>query len=77
MYSVDLEIDARNLLCPMPILMTDQAMAQLPICAKVQILATDPGIERDLPAWCTINGHLLLTLSKKGRLWMAVVEKKS
>ena len=70
-----LEIDARDLLCPMPIFKIDQAMTGVPERARVKLLATDPGIERDLPAWCAINGHVLVHLARKGRLWTAIVEK--
>ncbi|HIJ85030.1 MAG: Rhodanese-like domain protein [Magnetococcales bacterium] len=75
MFEFDLRVDACGLLCPMPILKTDQAMASLSGGGKVQLLATDPGIERDLPAWCEINGHTLIALVKKGRTWTAIVEK--
>ncbi|MBF0110642.1 MAG: sulfurtransferase TusA family protein [Magnetococcales bacterium] len=69
------EVDARDLLCPMPILRSDQAMAGLRQGDRMRILATDPGFKNDLPAWCAVNGHSLIQLSRKGRLWTAVVEK--
>lgn len=74
-FDCDLEVDARELLCPLPILKSDQAMATLPIRGRLRVLATDPGVELDLPAWCAINGHILISLARQGRLWSAVVEK--
>ncbi|MBF0144976.1 MAG: sulfurtransferase TusA family protein [Magnetococcales bacterium] len=72
-----LEIDARDLLCPMPIFKIDQAIMGVPLQGRVKLVATDPGIERDLPAWCAINGHVLVDLARKGRIWTAIVEKGS
>lgn len=70
-----LDVDARGLLCPLPILKTDQAMAGLPTGGRARVLATDPGIVHDLPAWCQVNGHAMVSLVNKGRLWTAIVEK--
>ncbi|MBF0096841.1 MAG: sulfurtransferase TusA family protein [Magnetococcales bacterium] len=72
----DHTLDARRLLCPMPILRTEQALRPLPTGAILAILASDPGIEQDLPAWCRINGHTLLDLRPQGRgEWIAWVQK--
>ncbi|MEO5328311.1 MAG: sulfurtransferase TusA family protein [Magnetococcus sp. THC-1_WYH] len=77
MSDYDLEVDARGLLCPLPILKSDQAMTTLPMQGKICVLATDPGIERDLPAWCAVNGHILVSMTQQGRHWRAIVEKGS
>ena len=29
--------------------------------ARLEILATDPGVLADLPAWCRVHGHRLLS----------------
>lgn len=67
-FSVTLTVDARNLLCPMPILRTDAAINKLEIGQIMEVQATDPGLINDLPAWCAVNGHEMLEMKKQGRL---------
>ena len=71
----DHEIDARNLLCPMPILRAEAAIAAMAPGAILAVRATDPGLRRDLPAWCRVNGHHLLGLEQRGRELRGLVRK--
>ncbi len=52
-------IDARGLLCPLPVIRAQDAIAGLQPGTRVQVLATDPGVHADLPAWCRVHGHAL------------------
>ena len=54
------EVDARGLSCPMPLLKAKQALNRVEIGARVRVLATDPGSERDFNAFCQMSGHQLL-----------------
>ncbi|MBF0357599.1 MAG: sulfurtransferase TusA family protein [Magnetococcales bacterium] len=71
----DKKIDAKNLLCPLPILRADAAMLDLEIGQTLEIQATDPGLVNDLPAWCSINSHKILEMKQQGRLVIGLVEK--
>ncbi|MEG3638500.1 sulfurtransferase TusA family protein [Magnetococcus sp. PR-3] len=53
-------VDARNLLCPMPILKAEAGIMDLKRGEIMAIRATDRGIEKDLPAWSDVNGHQFL-----------------
>ncbi|MBF0182155.1 MAG: sulfurtransferase TusA family protein [Magnetococcales bacterium] len=75
MTIADQVVDARRLLCPMPILRAEAAMQNLPDGATLAVRATDPGISRDLPAWCRVNGHRLLEIRQSGREWTGFVVK--
>lgn len=59
-------LDARHLLCPMPVIRTQNAVAALPAGAIVEVRATDPGALHDIPAWCRVNGHEVLAASDDG-----------
>ncbi|MBF0425450.1 MAG: sulfurtransferase TusA family protein [Magnetococcales bacterium] len=74
-YSPQVEVDARNLLCPLPVLRVASAMEELAVGAVLRIRATDPGLSRDLPAWCTVNGHRLLQMDRQGSEWIGLVCK--
>jgi tRNA 2-thiouridine synthesizing protein A len=53
-------VDARGLLCPLPVIRTQDAAKRLGQGAVIEILATDPGTLHDLPAWCRVHGHDLI-----------------
>jgi len=57
-------VDARNLLCPMPVIRASQRTAGLAPGALVVILCTDPGALHDIPAWCRIHGHTVLDFTE-------------
>jgi len=56
----DLEIDARGLRCPLPILRTKKALAQLQSGQTLRVLTTDPHAVRDFQAFCRQTGNGLL-----------------
>ncbi|MBF0153656.1 MAG: sulfurtransferase TusA family protein [Magnetococcales bacterium] len=70
-----MEVDARNLLCPLPVLRVASAMEEMPVGSVLKVRATDPGLSRDLPAWCTVNGHRLLQFDRHGSEWIGFVRK--
>ena len=57
MARVDKELDARRLLCPLPVIRAQDAIATMQAGERLRVLATDPGVKNDIPAWCRINGH--------------------
>ncbi|MEW5757617.1 MAG: sulfurtransferase TusA family protein [Pseudomonadota bacterium] len=70
-------LDARRLLCPLPVIRTQNAAKKLAPGDVLEVTCTDPGAESDIPAWCRINGHevigiehdageLVITLRIKG-----------
>jgi len=56
-----IELDARRLMCPMPVIKTQNIIKTLAAGDKVRVTCTDPGVLQDIPAWCRINGHTVLT----------------
>ncbi|MDP2228672.1 MAG: sulfurtransferase TusA family protein [Moraxellaceae bacterium] len=57
-------LDARRLLCPLPVIKTQNAVKQLASGTIVQVTATDPGVLHDIPAWCRVHGHEVLLAEK-------------
>ena len=55
------EIDARGLLCPLPVLRLRKRIAGLPAGAVVRLLADDPAAAIDVPHFCAEQGHALLS----------------
>jgi tRNA 2-thiouridine synthesizing protein A len=59
------ELNARGLLCPMPVIRTQDRVAELLPGDELTVFATDPGAIHDVSAWCRINGHELLEAGEK------------
>lgn len=58
MFSSDeIIVDARRLLCPLPVIRTQDVVAKLPPAQLVRVISTDPGALQDIPAWARIHGH--------------------
>ncbi len=52
-------LDARGLLCPLPVIRAQDRIRSLPPGASLEVLATDAGTLQDIPAWCRVHGHAL------------------
>ena len=57
-------IDARALLCPLPVLRARKRLMALPPGAVVEVLATDAMALVDLPHFCAEAGHQHLSVSE-------------
>ena len=58
--SIDREVDARGLNCPLPILRTKKALNDMKSGQVLRILATDPTALRDFQAFAKQTGNELL-----------------
>ena len=52
-------LEARNTLCPMPVIKTQNKIAELQPGDILEVTCTDPGALNDIPAWSRINGHIV------------------
>jgi tRNA 2-thiouridine synthesizing protein A len=67
------EVDARRLLCPMPVIKMQNITKNLLHGDTVTVIATDPGAGYDLPCWCRINGHQLIEFKEiDGEIFITV-----
>ncbi len=58
-------VDARRLLCPMPILRAQDAIDTLDEGDFLILTCSDPGTEHDLPSWSRIHGHEVENIDKQ------------
>lgn len=58
-------LDARRLLCPMPVIRAQNKINTLSKGDILEVFSTDPGAENDIPAWCRINGHRVISIEHK------------
>lgn len=57
-------IDARRLLCPMPVIRLQQGIAGMNPGDIVTLICSDPGALQDVPAWCRIHHHEILMVEE-------------
>ena len=59
-------LNAKRLLCPLPVIRTQDKVKTLITGDILKVICTDPGVMQDIPAWCRINGHKVLeTISEE------------
>ena len=60
----DETIDARGLLCPLPVLKLSKRMKSLQIGETACLLADDPAAVVDVPHFCAESGHELVEMTE-------------
>ncbi len=60
MSAFDAELDARQLVCPLPILRTKKSLSQLSSGQVLRIVATDKDAPKDFEVFCRQTGNELL-----------------
>jgi tRNA 2-thiouridine synthesizing protein A len=58
------QLDARRLLCPLPVIRTQNAVKNLAPGDILDVLASDPGVLHDIPAWARVHGHTVVSAEK-------------
>ena len=63
------DLDVRGLLCPLPVIRTQDRIKTLAAGDVLEVLATDPGTLHDIPAWCRVHGHRLLDATQQDAMF--------
>lgn len=61
---VDLELDLKGLLCPLPMVRVSQNINKIPVGGVIRAIATDPGSLADIPSWAKSTGNEILKSEK-------------
>ena len=67
-------LNARRLLCPLPVIRTQDKVKSLLAGDQLVVIGTDPGVMHDIPAWCRINGHKVLETRTDNGEYIIVLE---
>ncbi|WP_277749296.1 sulfurtransferase TusA [Parahaliea mediterranea] len=54
------QLDTRGLYCPEPVMMLHNAVRDMAVGEVVEVIATDPATQRDIPKFCHFLGHELV-----------------
>ena len=70
------DLDARGLNCPLPILKTKKALADMTSGQVLRVQATDPGSVRDFQAFAKQTGNHLLEQSQENEIFTFFMQRK-
>ena len=74
--NADLELDARGLNCPLPILKAKKALAEMQSGELIKVVSTDPGSMRDFQAFARQTGNELVEQSNAGQEFVHVLRRR-
>jgi len=72
---VPLELDARGLVCPMPLLKAKRAINAMTAGQQLQVLSTDQGSVRDFKVFAEQSGHILLASDETDGVYRHLLQK--
>ncbi len=71
----DQELDARGLLCPLPVLKARKRLQGMTRGQVLRMLATDPAAVIDVPHFCNEAGHALAGTADEGEAQVYLIRK--
>jgi tRNA 2-thiouridine synthesizing protein A len=71
----DLELDARGLFCPEPVMMLHNRINDVQPGGVLRVVATDPSTVRDIPRFCQFLGHELIDQAEGGDLFTYLIRR--
>jgi tRNA 2-thiouridine synthesizing protein A len=72
----DAELDARGLICPLPLLKAKKALNALAPGALLRVFATDTGAVRDFRVFCEQSGNTLLESAEREGVYIFLLKKR-
>lgn len=72
----DRDLDVKGLNCPLPILRTKKALAEMDSGQVLRVQATDPGALKDFPAFAKQTGNELVGQSEEDKIFLFFLKRK-
>jgi tRNA 2-thiouridine synthesizing protein A len=76
MPATDHHVDARGLYCPEPVMLLHKAVREVGEGQLIELVATDPSTQRDVPKFCHFLSHELIEQTQDGEVFRYLVRKK-
>ena len=74
--SIDKELDTRGMNCPLPILKTKKALAEMTTGQILKVVSTDAGSVKDMQAFANQTGNTLVSSSEEKGEYIFMMQKK-
>ncbi|HEX9713931.1 MAG TPA: sulfurtransferase TusA family protein [Actinomycetota bacterium] len=72
---VDKVLDAKGLLCPLPVVKLFKAIKEMDVGQVIEMQATDPGAKPDMDAWVKNTGHEMVDQADEGDVFIFWIRK--
>ena len=72
----DVDLDARKLACPLPILRAKKALSQMQSGQVIRIVATDRGAPKDFEEFCRQTGNVMLSSVEQDGEYVFLVRRR-
>ena len=69
-------LDTQGLICPEPVMMLHNKVRDMAPGELLEVRATDPSTERDIPKFCQFLGHTLEGQEVEGEVYRYWIRKK-
>jgi len=69
------KLDTLGLYCPEPIMMLHSKVSEMEVGEQVQVIASDPATQRDIPKFCQFLGHELICQEEIDQKFLYVIKK--
>ena len=76
MMAFDVELDARQLVCPLPILRTKRSLSQMASGQVLKVVATDKEAPKDFEVFCRQTGNALLASSQQDGEFVVLIRRR-
>ena len=70
-----LEVDARGLQCPMPLLLAKRALNGMSAGQQLRVIATDRGSVRDFEVFSEQSAHRLISTEEQDGIYIHLLER--
>jgi len=74
--SFDKELDTRGMNCPLPILKTKKALADMTPGQVLKVVSTDAGSVKDMQAFANQTGNTLMSSAEEKGEYIFMMQKK-
>ena len=68
-------LDARGLSCPMPLLKTKLQLNRMQVGECLEVLASDAGSAKDIPAFLKLSRHALVSMEEQNGVFRFVIRR--
>jgi tRNA 2-thiouridine synthesizing protein A len=75
-HSFDVELDVRQLACPLPILRAKRSLSAMSSGQVIRIVATDPGAMNDFEVFCRQTGNELVSSLDEGGEYVFLIRRR-
>jgi len=74
-YTTPSILDTQGLMCPEPVMLLHNAVRDMAVDDLLQVLATDPSTQRDIPKFCAFLGHELVEQGESDGVYRYLIRK--